>query len=142
MQSFSKTMLCSSKTSAIGCKLVWIRSAVRLSQFGSFLCLGQLPPNRTVSVCTDSLSLGLATSHTDMFFQDGGWIKSLPRIILSSIIPVDEDSPALYLDHPRADVRARYPKILNAFAFEPQIVTQLPKDESGSDTEASGFLEA
>ena len=68
--------------------------------------------------------------------------KVLATDYLSSIIPVDEFLPALYLDHPRADVRARYPKVLNAFAFEPQIVTQLPKDEGGSDTEASGFLEA
>jgi glycosyl transferase, family 25 len=70
-----------------------------------------------------------------------GVSKILGTDYLSSIIPVDELLPALYLDHPRADVRARYPKILHAFAFEPQIAGQLPKDETNSDTEASGFLE-
>lgn len=67
--------------------------------------------------------------------------KVLATNYLSSIIPVDELLPALYLDHPRPDVRARFPKTLTAFAFEPQIATQLPKDESGSDTEESDFLE-
>ena len=57
------------------------------------------------------------------------------------IIPVDELFPALYLPHPRADVRRRYPPRLTAYAFEPPLVTQLPKDVAGSDTEASAFVE-
>jgi glycosyl transferase, family 25 len=56
-----------------------------------------------------------------------------------SLIPVDELIPALYMDHPREDVRALYPKRLRAYALEPPLVTQLPKDEAGSDTEASDF---
>ena len=57
-----------------------------------------------------------------------------------ALIPVDELIPALYLDHPRADIRALYPKRLRAYALEPPLVTQLPKDEAGSDTEASAFV--
>jgi glycosyl transferase family 25 len=57
------------------------------------------------------------------------------------IIPVDELLPALYMPHPRADVRRRYPPRLSAYAFEPPLVTQLPKDLAGSDTEASAFVE-
>jgi collagen beta-1,O-galactosyltransferase len=57
-----------------------------------------------------------------------------------ALIPVDELLPALYMDHPREDVRRQYPKRLNAYAFEPPLVTQLPKDEAGSDTEASEFV--
>lgn len=57
-----------------------------------------------------------------------------------ALIPVDELLPALYLDHPRADVRSRYPKRLRAYALEPPLVTQLPKDEAGSDTEESAFV--
>jgi hypothetical protein len=53
--------------------------------------------------------------------------------------PVDELIPALYMDHPRADIRLLYPKRLRAYALEPPLVTQLPKEEAGSDTEASGF---
>jgi collagen beta-1,O-galactosyltransferase len=33
-----------------------------------------------------------------------------------------------------------YPKRLRAYALEPPLVTQLPKDEAGSDTEASAFV--
>jgi glycosyl transferase, family 25 len=55
------------------------------------------------------------------------------------LIPVDELIPALYMDHPREDIRSLYPKRLRAYALEPPLVTQLPKDEAGSDTEASAF---
>jgi collagen beta-1,O-galactosyltransferase len=57
-----------------------------------------------------------------------------------AIIPVDELLPALYMPHPRADVRKRYPPRLNAYAFDPPLVTQLPKEVAGSDTERSSDL--
>jgi len=56
------------------------------------------------------------------------------------LIPVDELLPALYMDHPREDIRALYPKRLRAYALDPPLITQLPKDEAGSDTEASAFV--
>ena len=46
----------------------------------------------------------------------------------------------MYMDHPREDVRRRYPPQLNAYTFDPPLVEQLPKDEAGSDTEASEFV--
>jgi glycosyl transferase family 25 len=54
-----------------------------------------------------------------------------------AIIPVDELLPALYMPHPREDVRRRYPPRLNAYAFDPPLVTQLAKEVAGSDTEAT-----
>ncbi|MCW2936311.1 MAG: glycosyl transferase, family 25 [Actinomycetia bacterium] len=57
-----------------------------------------------------------------------------------ALIPVDELIPALYMDHPREDIRSRYPKRLRAYALKPPLLTQLPKDEAGSDTEASAFV--
>jgi glycosyl transferase, family 25 len=57
-----------------------------------------------------------------------------------ALIPVDELLPALYLEHPRQDVRTLYPPRLRAYALEPPLVTQLPKNEAGSDTEASAFV--
>jgi len=57
-----------------------------------------------------------------------------------ALIPVDELIPALYMDHPREDIRSLYPKRLRAYALEPSLITQLPKDEAGSDTEASAFV--
>jgi collagen beta-1,O-galactosyltransferase len=57
-----------------------------------------------------------------------------------ALIPVDELIPALYMDHPREDIRSLYPKRLRAYALKPPLVQQLPKDEAGSDTEASPFV--
>jgi len=58
-----------------------------------------------------------------------------------AIIPVDELLPALYVDHPRADVRRRYPRILRAYAFEPPLVGSFSREVSGTDTEDSDFIE-
>lgn len=57
-----------------------------------------------------------------------------------ALIPVDEFLPAMYLDHPRPDVRCRFPPRLRALAFEPPLVNQLPKHLAGSDTEDSEFV--
>jgi glycosyl transferase, family 25 len=67
------------------------------------------------------------------------------RILLAArlehaIVPVDEFLPSLYLDHPRSDLRVRFPRQLTAFAFHPPIVHQRPKAEAGSDTEAYAKL--
>ncbi|HEX5116290.1 MAG TPA: glycosyltransferase family 25 protein [Pseudonocardiaceae bacterium] len=58
-----------------------------------------------------------------------------------AIVPVDEFLPAMYTDHPRADLRARFPRQLVALAFDPPLVHQRPKAEAGSDTENSEFVE-
>lgn len=57
-----------------------------------------------------------------------------------AVIPVDEFLPALHIDHPRDDVRARFPRRLSAYAMSPSTVGQLPKTEAGSDTEDSDFI--
>jgi collagen beta-1,O-galactosyltransferase len=76
-----------------------------------------------------------------------GYLLSAPglRKVLScgferALIPVDEFLPALYMDHPREDIRSMYPKRLRAYALDPALITQLPKHEAGSDTEASAFV--
>ncbi|YCK35264.1 glycosyltransferase family 25 protein [Actinomadura sp. ATCC 39365] len=76
-----------------------------------------------------------------------GYILSRPAIITllaakleKAIIPIDEFLPAMYADHPRTDVRARFPRRISALAFDPPLVEQLDKDEAGSDTEDSAFL--
>ena len=66
-----------------------------------------------------------------------GLAKVLDVDFERAIIPVDELLPALYMPHPREDVRRRYPPRLNAYAFDPALVTQLPKEIAGSDTEAT-----
>lgn len=57
-----------------------------------------------------------------------------------AVIPVDEFLPALYIDHPRDDVRAWFPRRLSAYAMSPSTVAQLPKAQAGSDTEDSDFI--
>lgn len=59
-----------------------------------------------------------------------------------ALIPVDEFLPAMYLDHPRPDVRCLFPPRLRALAFDPPLVSQLPKHLAGSDTEDSEFVSA
>lgn len=58
-----------------------------------------------------------------------------------AIVPIDEFLPAMYTNHPRTDVRERFPRQLRALAFHPPLVTQLPKETAGSDTEASPFVD-
>ncbi|MEU8326665.1 glycosyltransferase family 25 protein [Nonomuraea sp. NPDC048881] len=58
-----------------------------------------------------------------------------------AVIPVDEFLPAMYMDHPRADVRARFPKAIDALAFAPPLLEDLSADLSDSDTEASSAAE-
>lgn len=66
-----------------------------------------------------------------------GLSKLLSVRLREAIIPVDEFLPALFMDHPRPDVRIRYCPCLNAYALHEDIVFQLPKDYWGSDTEES-----
>lgn len=68
-----------------------------------------------------------------------GLAKLLSAGFERAIIPVDEFLPAMYMDHPRPDVRRRFPKRLTALAFEPAIAFQRPKADAGSETEASDF---
>ena len=58
-----------------------------------------------------------------------------------AIVPIDEFLPAMYIDHPRADIRRRFPPRITALAFTPPIAFQLPKEEAGSDTEDSEFVD-
>lgn len=57
-----------------------------------------------------------------------------------AIVPVDEFLPSLYIDHPRHDLRARFPHRLRALACEPSLVHQRPKADAGSDTEDSASV--
>lgn len=58
-----------------------------------------------------------------------------------ALVPVDEFLPATYIDHPRPDLRARFPRKLIALACDPPLVTQIPKVLGGSDTEGSTYID-
>jgi collagen beta-1,O-galactosyltransferase len=85
--------------------------------------------------------------HPGFSYCTFGYLLSAPGLrkqlscgLERALIPVDELIPALYMDHPREDIRSLYPKRLRAYALEPPLITQLPKEEAGSDTEASAFV--
>jgi glycosyl transferase, family 25 len=54
------------------------------------------------------------------------------------LIPVDEFLPAMYVDHPRADVRNRYQKRLRAYSVAPLICSV--EHSFGSDIMNSDFI--
>jgi glycosyl transferase family 25 len=57
-----------------------------------------------------------------------------------NIIPVDEFIPAMYMSHPREDIRKMFnDKSFIALAYQEGkcLITQIPKSTSGSDTEDS-----
>jgi collagen beta-1,O-galactosyltransferase len=47
-----------------------------------------------------------------------------------AVVPVDEFLPCMYMDHPRADLAAYYPRRLRALAFDPVIVADPPRGDS------------
>jgi glycosyl transferase family 25 len=107
------------------------------------LYLGRFPlePERELPVATGIVSP--AYSHCTF-----AYLLTRPTLDLllathleRAIVPIDEFLPSLYMDHPRPDLRARFPKKLKALAFEPPLVRQRPKRDAGSDTEDSGFIE-
>jgi len=59
-----------------------------------------------------------------------------------ALLPVDEFLPTLCARHPRADVRARFPRRVPALAFEPPLVWDVPGAEEDSDTRRSDAISA
>lgn len=69
-----------------------------------------------------------------------GLAKLLAADLQHSVIPVDEFLPAMYVEHPREDVRRRFQPTLSAYGLAVDVVRQQPKRQFGSDTEESPFL--
>jgi glycosyl transferase family 25 len=70
--------------------------------------------------------------------------RGLTRILSAgfeqALIPVHEFLAALCIDHPRDDVRCRYPKRLNAYAFERPLVTLTVEKEAREDMDADRYV--
>jgi glycosyl transferase family 25 len=47
-----------------------------------------------------------------------------------AVVPADEFLPCMYMQHPRADLRARFPQQLTALAADPTIVGDPPRGDS------------
>lgn len=120
-----------------------LRLLGRLTSSGSFdlLYLGRYPlePDRSR---VDPELVVPGYSHCSF-----GYVLTRPALdvllgtrLEQAIVPVDEFLPSMYIDHPREDLRSRFPRRFTALACEPPLVHQRPKDEAGSDTEDSAFI--
>jgi len=68
----------------------------------------------------------------------GGIQKIIETGFPGNLIPVDEFLPAMYMDHPRIDVRECYRKRLRAYSVDPLVC--FVEDEFGSDIMDSGLI--
>lgn len=100
---------------------------VSMSLDKEFICEGVRRPG--YSHCTYAYAI-----------RSSGAEKLVKSNILRVMMPVDDYLSAHCCEHPRADVRQVITRKLNAYAFQPEIITQLDKDKWGSDTENSEFI--
>jgi collagen beta-1,O-galactosyltransferase len=116
----------------------------RLSAFDSewdLLYLGRYKAGADTPILDGIVKPGFSYSAFAYVLTRRAVAKILATNFSAAIIPVDELLPALYLEHPRSDVRQRYPPVLRAYAFVPPLVTTLASAIGGSDTEDSDFIE-
>ena len=104
------------------------------------LYLGRFPLEPDLPLAPGFVVPGYSHCTFGYVLTHQGLTRVLAQHIEHAIVPVDEFLPAMYIDHPRADLRHRFPKQLQALALQPPIVRQLPKGEAGSDTEDSNFV--
>lgn len=67
--------------------------------------------------------------------------KMIESGFLHNLVPIDEFLPCLYSEEARADIKTLFRLRLKTYASNPDLVLQDDKQEMGSDTEASAFLE-
>ncbi|MDT3444477.1 glycosyltransferase family 25 protein [Pseudofrankia sp. BMG5.37] len=101
------------------------------------LYLGRFPLESSRRVLPGIVSPGYSHCTFAYLLTRGAIPALLDSRLEQAVIPIDEFLPAMYLDHPRVDVRARFSRRLRAVALEPPLVHQRPKEEAGSDTELS-----
>lgn len=113
-----------------------------LDRMGAFdvLYLGRFPLEPDTPAQPGFVVPGYSHCTFGYVLSRSGLKIALDADLGSAIVPVDEFLPSLYTDHPRADLRERFPRRMAALAFDPPLVTQLPKAVAGSDTEDSDFV--
>lgn len=120
--------------------LAQLRSTAQVRPFG-LLYLGRVPLGSDQTASPGFVKPGYSHCTFGYLLTRPAVTTLLAARVEHAIVPVDELLPALYIDHPRPDLRTRFPQQLSALAFQPPLVTQLPKDEAGSDTEDSAFVD-
>lgn len=97
------------------------------------LYLGRTPNEPDIPVVAGIVKPGYSYDSHAYMLTKSGVVKIIATNFYKDIIPVDEFLPALYIDHPREDVRKRFPKNLSAYALDPPLAFQLPKSLTTSD---------
>jgi glycosyl transferase, family 25 len=104
------------------------------------LYLGREPLGEDAVVARGIVRPGYSFGAYAYMLTKEGIQKLLSAKYERDLIPVDEFLPAMYCDHPRADVRHRFPKGISAYALEPPVVPEVDEKILGSDTESSSFI--
>ena len=107
-----------------------------LDQAWDLLYLGRQPRRADKGRAGEFVKPGFSYGTHAYMLSRAGVEKLLATGFPEALIPADEILPAMYVDHPRPDVRARYPKRLRAYAVDPLLCSveyQLGSDIKGSD---------
>lgn len=118
-----------------------VRWLARHGHAFDLLYLGRCPRGRDRPMVPGLVVPGFSYGTFGYLLSGSGVEAILGAGLGQAILPLDEFLPAMYVDHPRPDVRARFPRRLTALAFDPPLVEELPKQEAGSDTRSSDFID-
>lgn len=86
------------------------------------LYLGRCPRGADRRLADGIVSPGFSYSAFGYVLSERGLAGVLEAGFDQAILPVDEFLPAMYVEHPREDVRTRFPPRLSALAFDPPLV--------------------
>jgi glycosyl transferase, family 25 len=117
-----------------------LQSLATIEPQWELLYLGREPLSTDLRIAEGIVKPGYSFGAYAYMMTQEGARKLVESTFSRAVIPVDEFLPAMYADHPRADVRREYPKRIVAYAFEPSIVFPLDESIFGSDTEDSVFV--
>lgn len=102
------------------------------------LFLGRCPQEADEGRAGEFVKPGFSYGTHAYMLSRAGVDKLLATGFPRDLIPADELLPAMYCDHPRPDVRSRYPKRLRAYSVDPLLCSV--EHQLGSDIMDSGSM--
>lgn len=109
-----------------------------LDEAWDLLFLGRCPQGAGEERIGEFVKPGFSYGTHAYMLSRAGVAKLLATGFPGDLIPADELLPAMYGDHPRADVRARYPRCMRAYSVDPLLCSV--DHELGSDIMDSGSM--
>jgi len=110
----------------------------RLDAIWDLLFLGRCPQEKVEERDGEFIRPGFSYGSHAYMISRGGIQKIMEAGFPGNLIPVDEFLPAMYMDHPRIDVRECYRKRLRAYSVDPLVC--FVEHEFGSDIMDSGLI--